>query len=168
MPKVGPEYFAKNPLSFDAGKKIEELRDLAKDIDTTLGAQDACTLLKEIAEEYATVVEMLQARGTKTFWEKSRKLYGSPKDLLIDGKNTIRELGLTLYTILGGLDHHLIGPDYPETIEAEETVKTLNSRFKKYFPDGSVEARLSDGILADAAAGGDVVKIKEGTEVLQP
>ena len=166
MPKVGPEYYANYPLSFDASRKIEELRDISTDIDATLGAQDALgLLLKSIAEEYITVVEMLLARGTKGFWEKSRKLYGSPKDFMFDDKNTILQLGQTLYAILGGLDQNgEIGPEYPETIEAEDAVKTLNSRFKKYFPDGSVEARLSDGILADAAAGGDVVKIKEGTK----
>lgn len=163
MPKVGAEYFAKFPLNFDAERKIDELKDIAADTKTTLGADDALgRLLVNIAEEYITVVEMLLARGTKTFWEKSRKLYGSPKDFLYDDKNTIHQLGQTLYTILGGLDVEGIGPEYPETIEAHEVVKTLNSRFKKYFPDGSVEAQLSDGILADAAAGGDVVKIKEG------
>jgi uncharacterized protein (TIGR02421 family) len=165
MPKVGPEYYAKFPLGFDTVRKVDELRDIIQDIDTTLGAGDALGgLLKSIAEEYVTVVEMLLARGTKEFWEKSRKLYGSPKDFLFDEKNTIHQLGHTLYEILSGLDDHDIGPAYPETIEAEEAVKTLNSRFKKYFPDGSVEARLSDGILADAAAGGDVVKIKEGSK----
>jgi hypothetical protein len=155
MPKVGPEYFAKYPLGFDTGKKLDELRDIIRDVDATLGTQDPLgALLRSIAEEYITVVEMLLARGTKEFWKKSCKLYGSPKDFLFDDKNTILQLGQMLYTILGGLDQNAIGPDYPETIEAEEAVKTLNSRFKKYFPDGSVEARLSDGILADAAAGG--------------
>ena len=55
-----------------------------------------------------------------------------------------------------------LGKEYPETLTAEETVAILNDRFKNYFPDHAVEARISDGILADAAAGGDVVKIREG------
>lgn len=164
MPKVGPEYYENIPLGFEPTKKIEELKDLTRDIDATLGADDELgKLLRTISEQYIDVVEMLLARGTPRFGEMSRKLYGSPKDYLFDQKNTIRDLGHTLYSILGGFDDREIGAEYPETIEAEEAVKTLSSRFKNYFTDGSVEARLSDGILADAAAGGDVVKIKEGT-----
>jgi len=56
-----------------------------------------------------------------------------------------------------------MGPDHPKNLTAEQAVSMLNQRFKEYFPDDSVEAEISDGILADAAAGGDRVKIKSGT-----
>ena len=36
----------------------------------------------------------------------------------------------------------------------------LNERFKHYFTEDQVAAKLSDGIIADAAAGGDTVKIR--------
>src|SRR6478736_4924497 len=49
MPKVGVEYYAKYPLNFDSEKKIEELRDIIQDVDTTLGEGDALgALLKKI------------------------------------------------------------------------------------------------------------------------
>jgi uncharacterized protein (TIGR02421 family) len=163
MPKIGPEYYGRFPLSFDPEKKLEELRDIVQDIKTSMGEGGSLGgLLTKVAEEYITVVEMLQVRGTREFWVKSKALYGSPKDLLIDDKNTIRELGQMLYSILAGFEGIKIGPDYPETIPAQEVVDTLNERFTAYFPDHTVEARLSDGILADASAGGDVVKIKDG------
>src|SRR4051812_3282205 len=96
MPKVGPEYYLRNELGFDPVKKTEELTDIIKDIELSLGVEDPVgRLLKEMAEEYLDVVQMLLARGTKGFWEKSRKLYGSPKDRLFDDKNTICELGQT-------------------------------------------------------------------------
>ncbi|MGK5084975.1 flavohemoglobin expression-modulating QEGLA motif protein [Bdellovibrionota bacterium FG-1] len=169
MPKIGPEHYEKtSSLDFDAYKKIEELKSIITDIDLLLGEGDSLgNLLKKITHEYIVVVEMLLARGTKEFWIKSKQLYGSPKDLLIDDKNTIRGLGQMLYEILSGFENHNIGPDYPEVVDAEEAVHILNSRFKKYFPQHGVEARLSDGILADAAAGGDVVKVKEGTTFSQ-
>jgi uncharacterized protein (TIGR02421 family) len=164
MPKVGAEYYSKFPLSFDTARKIEDLREIVRDVDLTLGEGDAVGgLLKKIALEYITVIEMLLARGTHEFWVKSKQLYGSPKDLLIDDKNTILGLGQMLYGILSGFSGHSIGPEYPEDISAEETVNLLNERFKAYFPERSIEAKLSDGILADAAAGGDTVKIKETT-----
>jgi uncharacterized protein (TIGR02421 family) len=163
IPKLGPEYYARYPLSYDPVAKIESLREIAREVDRDLGSSDAVgALLKTIALQYVDVIEMLQARGTARFGELSRKLYGSTRDFLYDDKNTIRDLGTTLYGILSGLREQAIGPDYPETIESEEVVRLLNERFNQYFPAGSVEAKLSDGIVADAAAGGDAVKIKEG------
>lgn len=164
MPKVDAAYYAAIPLGFDAGKKIEELKDIIADIGTALGEDSVGVLLIKICEEYIDVVEMLLARGSRQFWEKSRKLYGSPKDGFYDEKNSILDLGTMLYGILSGLNEQSIGPEYPEDIEAEEVVEALNERFKAYFPDASVQAKLSDGILADAAAGGDVVKIKAGAK----
>ncbi len=165
MPKVNASYYEKIQLGFEPDKKLDELRDIARDIDTTLGSEDALgRLLKEVTEQYIDVVQMLLARGTKKFWEYSRKLYGSPKDNLYGDSNTIFELGKVLYSILNGFEDSTLGPSYPEIHEAKEVVDTLNIRFKSYFKGNRVEAQISDGILADASAGGDVVKIKEGAK----
>jgi uncharacterized protein (TIGR02421 family) len=163
MPKIGPDYYEKLGMGFDPNKKIEELEEIRKDIETSLGDQDDIgNLLTKVTDQYVDVVHMLKARGTKAFWEYSRKLYGSPKDSFFDDKNTIRDLGNVLYTIFGKIDDSSLGAEYPDVLDAQSVVKILNERFSSYFPDSSVEAKISDGILADASAGGDVVKIKEG------
>jgi uncharacterized protein (TIGR02421 family) len=165
MPKVGPEHYERNPLGFDPAAKQAELREIVAEIDAALGSEDALAgLLRTTAEQYLDVVEMLLARGTRQFWERSCKLYGSPKDCLHDDKNSIRDLGHLMYAILGRLDEAAIGPGYPETLEAATVVDELNRRFQGYFPDGNVRAEISEGVLADAAAGGDVVKIKRGAK----
>jgi len=164
IPKLGAEYYAGQDLGFDPRKKLEELVELETDIETTLGKDDSIGgLLKEITSEYQDVVNMLLNRGKKEFWEHSRKLYGSPKDKMYDEKNTIRDLGQLLYEILNGIDDDLLGPAQVEDHTAQQTVDILNQRFHDYFGDSLVEARISDGIVADAAAGGDSVKIKEGS-----
>ena len=164
MPKVDAEYYAKLPLGYDPEAKIEEFADIARDIKTALGESDPlCGLLQSNAEQYMDVVRMLQSRGTKKFWEYSCKLYGSPKDKFFEDKNTVSDLGQLLYSIFSKIDDSMIGPQYPENVEAEEVVKTLNERFKTYFKDDEVRAKISDGIIADAAAGSDVVKIREGS-----
>ncbi|HUP56860.1 MAG TPA: tyrosine/phenylalanine carboxypeptidase domain-containing protein, partial [Bdellovibrionota bacterium] len=164
MPKVGPEHYARIELGYDPKAKDDELADIVKDIDATLGEDEIARLLKSNAEQYREVVRMIQARGTKQFWESSCRLYGSPKDLLQDDKNTILQSGQMLYTILSGIDEKDLGPPYPEVHDAKEVVERLNKRFEKYFTDHDVEACVSDGILADAAAGGDKVKIREGSK----
>lgn len=163
LPQVGPEFYATMPVGFDIKKKREELQEIIADINRTLGEKDQIGgLLKTISAQYIEVTQLLEARGTKAFGEYSKKLYGSPKDHMYDGKNTICDLGQVLYEILSGISDLSIGPDYPENIQASEVVKSLNERFQSYFPSGEVGAKLSDGIVADAAAGGDTVKIRDG------
>jgi uncharacterized protein (TIGR02421 family) len=164
MPKLGADYYKKSELGFDPDLKLEELATLAKDIESTLGVSDQLgQLMKGITEQYMDVVNLLLNRGTKEFWTYSKKLYGSPKDRFHDEDQSIRDLGETMYSILSGLDDRLLGQEYPETLEAKDVVETLNSRFKTYFTDHTIEAKISDGILADAAAGGDIVKIRDGS-----
>ncbi len=164
MPKVDAEYYARFPLEFDAQKKIEEFGEILRDIDVTLGEGDALgKLLKAMCEQYSDVVQMLLHRGTPKFHDYSRKLYGSPKDLFFGDKNTISDLGHLLYSTLSKLQDTALGQDVPENIEASRVVKLLNERFRAYFKDDVIKAKLSDGIVADAAAGSDVVKIREGS-----
>jgi uncharacterized protein (TIGR02421 family) len=70
--------------------------------------------------------------------------------------------GRHLYGILSQLENKFLGHEYPKELEAQEVVDTLNDRFSRSFLKGKIEVVLSDGIVADAAAGSDVIKIKEG------
>jgi uncharacterized protein (TIGR02421 family) len=165
MPLIDASYYEQIELGYDPAANIEELEGIRGEIGTTLGADDSIgKLLTQIVDQYCGVVRMLKGRGTREFWEKSRELYGSPKDRFFDDKNTILSSGQLLYTILSGFDDKALGSDDPENLAAEEVVKLLNQRFAEYFTDTAVEARISDGILADAAAGGDVVKIRGGSK----
>jgi uncharacterized protein (TIGR02421 family) len=165
MPKLGPEYYETVALGFDPDKKTEEFSEIVLDIERLLGPKDALgVLLRTISEQYMDVVQMLQARGTKRFWEFSRKLYGSPKDCFFEDKNKISEMGQLLYQILNGIDDKALGGsgNSEENLDAQTVVDELDQRLKRYFTDGEVAAKISDGIVADAAAGGDSVKIREG------
>lgn len=164
LPKGGPELFEGNALGFDPKEKLDEFKDLISDIKSSLGDEDELgQLLIQIAEQYRDVVRMLQNRGTKKFWDYSRKLYGSPKDCFFDEGRSVSELGRTLYGILSGIDDSSLGAEYPKDLEASQVVDELNRRFETVFGEDRVKSKLSDGILADAAAGGDTVKIKDGT-----
>jgi uncharacterized protein (TIGR02421 family) len=164
MPKVDADYYAQVPLGFDPDAKKQELKEIQEAIERDLGLSDPLgKLLSTMAQEYQQVVEMLLSRGTKKFWEMSRTLYGSPKDRFFEDKNTILDQGQLLYSILGKINDDSLGATFPEDTTAEEVVSTLNRRFEKYFSDHDIGARISDGIVADAAAGSDVVKIREGS-----
>ncbi|OFZ18394.1 MAG: hypothetical protein A2X94_14975 [Bdellovibrionales bacterium GWB1_55_8] len=163
MPAVDANYYASNPLGFDPDQKFQEFDEFTSLVKRELGQHDDIgQILLTSAREYKAVIEMLLARGTPEFWAKSRSLYGSPKDGFFDNTTTIRSLGELIYPMLTALDRQV--PDTePMDLDAHTVVDELNGRFLDYFgPNATVHARIADEIWADAAAGGDTVKIRQG------
>lgn len=163
MPRVDDAYYReRRPLPFDPAQKHEEFAAIGREIASSIGATDELgAILARTCEDYREVVGMLQARGTAEFGRISRRLYGSAKDHFQDDRTSIRDLGLQLYEILTGIDDRLLGPP-ARALTAEQVVADLNERFGLYFGDRDVHAKLDDGILSDAAAGADYVKIRRG------
>lgn len=162
MPLVGPEYYSKIPLGFDPQQKATEFDEIAQAIQSEIGDDPVGQLLLETVEQYRKIVDMLEARGTHRFHELSASLYGSPKDKLDESRTTVRDVALEMYDILTMLDDDVLGAEPPRNIPAEEAVERLNKRLQAYFTDDPVRVILDDGILADAAAGSDYVKIRRG------
>lgn len=163
IPKGAMEHYQSIALNFDSNAKIQELKALKDEIGLSLGAQDDLGQhLQQICDQYLLVCGMLQSRGTKEFYKFSRDLYGSPRDKFAQDTNTISEMSHLLYGILSGIAPSLPQVVYPEDITAAQCVDTLNERFHHVFGPDTVLCKLSDGIVADAAAGGDKVKIREG------
>jgi uncharacterized protein (TIGR02421 family) len=73
-----PEYPA---LGFSPKDKIEELRGIRRRIK---GRNPLEELLRRRCDELAAVAEMLSARGTRRFYEISRRIYGDPRDRFPD------------------------------------------------------------------------------------
>ncbi|MCB0362887.1 MAG: DUF1704 domain-containing protein, partial [Bdellovibrionales bacterium] len=161
LPSIERENYLDTPLGYDPHKKIEEFESIVQEIHSQLGPHDPLGRHMKLAcQEYQVVIRMLLARGTKEFYSFSRQLYGSPKDTFKDGETRVREVAQLMYEILSGIDDNQLGRQYEKNISAQDTVDQLNDRFRAYFVDDPVRARLSDGILADAAAGSDYIKIK--------
>jgi uncharacterized protein (TIGR02421 family) len=152
-------------LGFDPDDKRRELKEILVDIDKELGKKDELArILRETAEQYLLVVQMLEGRGTKKFYEMSRRLYGSAKDLLPDGKTTVRDMGLDLYGVLTNIADERLGPPQARDVDAEMAATILNERFSRFFGEASVRVQVDDDLLADAAAGSDYVKIRKAAK----
>lgn len=163
IPKISDDFYEKANLGFDPEKKRQELQEIRQNIAFHLGENDDVgLLLTNIVDEYLLVVKMLESRGTQEFYSYSRLLYGSPKDTFIEDKNRIIDMARMLYDILSSVEASLPQSQFAENLTAQDVVSELNRRFGLYFGEGVVTAKLSDGIVADAAAGGDTVKIREG------
>lgn len=163
LPKVDAAYYASVPLGFDPARKQAELAEIAFLIERTLGASDDIgALLLSQVEQYREVVTMLAARGTPQFYKSARVLYGSPKDTFFHGRLSIMDQGKALYEILSALENKFLGREYPKDLTSEDVVTELQKRFANSFLRDKIKVCLSDGIVSDAAAGSDVIKIKEG------
>ena len=163
MPRADKETYAGIDLGFDPRARMQDFQDLADHARNELGADDALgRILRATCLEYRDVCKMLLARGTSEFYALSRRLYGSPKDTFPDGATQVRDLALMLYELLTSFDEAALGPVQPRSLDAAHVVEQLRERFKRYFGDEAVTVSLDDGILADATAGSDYVKVRDG------
>ncbi len=165
LPPISREYYLeKNPLSFDPEKKIAEFHEIDRGIRRKLGQYSGVgSIMQRMCYEYCRVVEMLQARGTPRFTDISQELYGSSEDAFHVGAPTLKDLATLVTTTLLNIKDQVKTEADEEIYSSEQAVAILSERLKSYFSDGdSIRVELSDGIIADAAAGADRIKIHEG------
>lgn len=160
LPPADAAYYQSIPLNFNIDAKQDELLALRKDIRRKLGrGDDLGRILLATTDQYLRVLDLLRARGTPAFAEFSRDLYGSAHDHLSGDKRTLLEVGEQLCAIFSHPAAQHIAFSHPKTFDAETAVGILQQRLARYFPDGELQVKLSDGIVSDAAAGGDSIKM---------
>jgi uncharacterized protein (TIGR02421 family) len=163
LPKVDVEYYKKNTLPYDPEGKKEEFYAIERDIRSQLGQFSAVGLIMtRMCREYREVVRMIQARGTPEFSKISQELYGSAEDAFYAGAPTLKDLALMMTETLEHIQTKITTSADEKRFSAKEAVKILNERLQNYFGDSQeqVRVKLSDGILADAAAGAEFIKIR--------
>lgn len=160
LPEVGPDYYKRRPLSFDPAERLQVFQDIERDITRQLGTFNPVgQIMRRMCREYRMVLRMIEGRGTAEFGRISQELYGSASDAFHAGDPTITDLGIMLTESLSNIGNDL-GRE-PKTIAAPEAVAILQEQMDKVFPDDqTVRVFESDGIVADAAAGADYIKIR--------
>src|SRR4029079_5874627 len=107
------------------------------------------------------VVRMLSSRGTRGFAEISERLFGSASDSFHAGEPNLADLGHMMSEILDNLSHETIFAQEDDSLDAREAMAMLSQRLGEYFGDPDmVRVKLSDGIVADSAAGSDYIKVR--------
>lgn len=165
LPPVDQTYYSRNPLSFDPEQKQEEFYDIERDIRRQLGQFNSVgNIMLRLCREYRKVVDMIELRGTPQFSRISQDLFGSAEDVFHAGDLTLTDLADMISDTLNNLDGQRVMSKLDQkTISSEQAVEILQARLGTYFAESSfpVEVKLSDGIIADAAAGADYIKIRK-------
>ncbi|MEO4049050.1 flavohemoglobin expression-modulating QEGLA motif protein [Pseudomonas sp. CAU 1711] len=160
-PAVDRDFYLQRPLPFDAAAKKLEFQNIERDITRQLGQfNPAGHIMRRMCREYRMVIRMLEARGTEDFGLISQELYGAASDAFHAGDPTLADLGLMLSGYLNNIDSRGDLADEPKTLDANQTVDLLQQRLAAVFGDDTVRVIVSDGIVADAAAGADYIKIR--------
>lgn len=166
LPRVNTEYYLeKNPLQFDPFKKIEEFHEIERSIRRLLGQYSGVgSIMSRMCHEYTRVVEMLLVRGTAKFTEISQELYGSSEDAFHVGAPTLKDLATLVSSTLSNIKDQVVTDSDIEKYTSEDAVRILGKRLEKYFTDknDAIRVELSDGIIADASAGAERIKIHDG------
>ncbi len=163
LPQVDRDYYANRPLGFDSAAKKLEFQNLERDITRQLGQFNPVgQIMRRMCKEYRMVIRMLEARGTSDFGLISQELYGSASDAFHAGDPTLADLGLMFSDYLNKIDDRGDLKDEPKTLTAKDAVAMLQGRLNTVFGETQSTIRVfeSDGILADAAAGADYIKIR--------
>lgn len=166
QPHVNTQYYQeKNPLQFNPLEKIEEFHEIERSIRRKLGQYSGVgSIMQRMCREYTRVVQMLMARGTAKFTEISQELYGSSEDAFHIGAPTLKDLATLVTNTLANIKDRVATKADDKIFTSEETVAMLSERLANYFSatNHSPRVELSDGIVADAAAGADRIKIHAG------
>ncbi len=164
LPAIDSSYYEQYRFNFDPESKRQELKDLKRSIVKNLGKHDALgNILRQTVDQYLIVIDLLLQRGKPGFLSLSQKLYGSARDHLRGDRKSIIELGENLCHIFSlPAAAHLARP-YPKKLSAQEAVNTLRQKLNGYFEDSGFNVILSDGIVSDASAGGDSIKINSNS-----
>ena len=161
LPEVDHAYYQGRPLAFDAGAKKLEFQNIERDITRQLGQFNPVgQIMRRMCKEYRMVIRMLEARGTEDFGLISQELYGAASDAFHAGDPTLADLGLMFSDYLNNIADRGDLKDEAKILTAADTVSMLQERLAKVFGDDTIRVVESDGIVADAAAGADYIKIR--------
>ncbi len=163
LPAVDRAYYEGRPLGFDSGAVKLEFQNIERDITRQLGQFNPVgQIMRRMCKEYRMVIRMLEARGTPDFGLISQELYGSASDAFHAGDPTLADLGMMLSDYLNNIAGRGDLKDEPKTLTAKDAVAMLQTRLNRVFGEAEETIRVfeSDGIVADAAAGADYIKIR--------
>ncbi len=164
QPEVNEDYYQERSLGFDPEAKQREFYELERQIQGRLGQLNPIgRIMRRMCREYRTAIRMLEHRGTPEFSLISQELYGASGDVFHEGDPTIADLGAMLSEMLASFDRGELSRDDERNYSCEEAVERLQARLDRVFcdPERRVRVLVSDGIVADAAAGADYIKLRK-------
>jgi uncharacterized protein (TIGR02421 family) len=163
-PAVTKDYYTSVPLNFEADKLKAELIALEQQIHKKLGPFNSVgMIMTRMCQEYRTTIEMLVHRGRPQFTQLSQELYGSVSDVFYANGPSLKDLADNLSQTLTQLGQSWESEKDEKRYTSKEAVEILSHRLGRYFtdPHEKITVKSDDGIVADAAAGAEILKLRK-------
>lgn len=142
----------------DTSKPREALAAARDAIDGQGVIQD---WLNRAARDIENTIRLIEARGTREFFELSKILFGEPKSELRDGKSRTLDLARTLDGILSEYSHSELFPfEQPEPFTAEDIKTYMEPKVERLFGDEAPKIEVVDTLSAKATADVGSVKLR--------
>ncbi len=137
--------------------RIAELRELEKQLQ---GNSSVFSWLREIVEAHREAVLLIRSSGTREFYTRSKKLYGSARSAFFGGSTRNIDLADHLFERLRihGWDE-ACDPEF-KPISASEFRSGLINRIANRNPRMDIRIELDEGITAKVVAGMSRVRIR--------
>ncbi|MEX0732578.1 MAG: flavohemoglobin expression-modulating QEGLA motif protein [Aquisalimonadaceae bacterium] len=164
QPPVDAAYYQQRPLGFDPHALKRSFHEIERDVVRQLGQFNPVgKVMSRMCREYQMAIRLLEARGTPEFSDISQELYGAASDAFHAGDPSLADLGAMMAETLGNIDRGTHLPPEPRDIPADQAVSILQDRLAIAFAEAESPVRviLDDGIVADAAAGADYIKVRQ-------
>ncbi len=162
QPVVDRDYYLDRNSKLEAANTIDELRAIEAEAVTRLGSLSAASnLIRFMCEQFRLTVEMIEARGTERFSTLAGLLYGTPADVFHAGGPTVSDLAKTMRLSIDANAVAIETMRDDRNIPGHEAVNILRERLDRSVGPGVIKVVPDDGIIADAAAGSDYIKMRE-------
>jgi uncharacterized protein (TIGR02421 family) len=143
-----PEYA---PLGFAPEAKVKELRAIKRQVR---GKNPIEELLRRKCDEFISLAGLLAARGTRRFYELSRRIYGDPRDRFPDHNADNLAIARMWASRPRARDEELI---YDAEGAARRVAEVCNPLL-----GGHVKVLVRSRLTANAAAGGTSITLRKG------
>jgi uncharacterized protein (TIGR02421 family) len=143
-----PEYPA---LGFVPEDKVKELRAIRRQVR---GKNPIEELLRQKCDEFISLAQLLAARGTRRFYELSRRIYGDPRDRFPDHNADNLAIARMWASRPRARDEEQV---YDAAQAAERVTEVCNPLL-----GGNVKVQVRIRLTANAAAGGTSITLRKG------
>jgi len=143
-----PEYPS---LGFNPAEKRRELKALRRQIR---GKNPVEEMLRQKCDEFALVAEMLATRGTRRFYELSRRVFGDPRDRFPD----VRADNLAIARLWASRPR---ARDEEQALSAEQAARMVHQICDPLL-GGQVKVVVRSRLTANAAAGATRITLRKG------